>query len=392
MLPGWLSKDPSTGKPVVIEHRAKVLNEIFDWYIDGKGLPWIERTLNERGEPSWGRGAQANKGWGVDRLHRYLTSRTVMGEFAPKSRNGKERVSRGFVVPDYFPQVISPDKFNRAQAVRQSRKGWGGRNQQSLPNLFSGIAYCRECGGRMGASSFAKAGQERTQKRRSGNGRRSFVEPKDKGYLVCRNARRALGCTNKTMVPYYPLEAGVLTYLWDFAMQGQFIKPDSKTAALTSAVAERERHIAVKREQIANLEANLTSVVSQTLTRKLVALEEEVAGDEQALEAVRRELQVELGKAPPKEDLEAVSAARSALQSDDTEARYAARTKTHQSLKRLINHMECQPDGTTLIVFGSYGAGVTFDRDGNRTNMTPLNARYEGPDGEPNWHPDGDTG
>src|SRR5690606_34382234 len=133
----------------------------------------------------------------------------------------------------------------------------------------------------------------------------------------------------------------------------QFIKPNSKVAQLTEAVAERERQIALMREQIATLEANLTSVVSETLARRLVALEGEVEQDESALEASKRELQTELGKAPPKEDLDAVSAARSALQSKDEEERYTARTKVHQSLKRLINVMECQSSGDTMIVFGS---------------------------------------
>ena len=62
--PGWMTRTKS-GEIVLNEHRAKVLNEIFDRYVDGMGLPGIVRLLNGRKEPTWGSGkkAQTSSGW-----------------------------------------------------------------------------------------------------------------------------------------------------------------------------------------------------------------------------------------------------------------------------------------------------------------------------------------
>lgn len=373
ILPGWLEVDPVSGKPIPIPHRVDVLNEIFDWYCEGKGLPWIERELNRRGEPNWGRGKHSGKPWGVDRLHRHLTSRAVLGEFAPRMRVGGEKVSRGVVIPDYYPQVISTEKFNRAQSVRKQRRGWGGKNQYAFPNLFTGIATCSECRGKMTVTSMMKAGTVISQKRKSGNGRRSYTVKQDKGYLACRNALRGL-CSNKMFYPYYPLEAGVLSCLWDLAMKGEHIKPNGKAARLSEAVADCERGIDLKRSQIATLVENLSDLVSQELTRRLVELEAEVEQEEAQLRSLRDDLGQELAKAPAEHDLEALSTARGALLSSDPEVRYGARTRTHQALQRLIDFMDCEPNGNTVIVFGNYAAGMTFDRMGTCLDASGIRA------------------
>jgi hypothetical protein len=58
-------------------------------------------------------------------------------------------VSKGIVIPDYYPQIVPTDLFNKAQATKQQRKAIGGKEVSRLRNLFAGLASCSECGSKM---------------------------------------------------------------------------------------------------------------------------------------------------------------------------------------------------------------------------------------------------
>ena len=152
VLPAWLKVDPETKQPVAIPHRAEIVLEIFQRYVDGQGLPSIVRNINERGEPSWSKGRKGN-GWNTAYLHKLLKNRAVLGEYAPKSRKhgaaSHHAVSKGIVIPDYYPQIVPTDLFNKAQATKKQRTFTGGRAESRLRNLFAGLATCSECGSKM---------------------------------------------------------------------------------------------------------------------------------------------------------------------------------------------------------------------------------------------------
>ena len=137
-LPAWLEIDPKTGESVANEHRAEIVREIYQRYVDGQGLPSIVRNINERGEESWARGSRKGNGWNTAYLHKLLRNRAVLGEFAPKSRKHSESahhaVSKGIVIPDYYPQIVSTDLFNKAQATKAQRKAIGGKETSALDN------------------------------------------------------------------------------------------------------------------------------------------------------------------------------------------------------------------------------------------------------------------
>lgn len=136
--PAWLTiRD---GKYQAIEQRVKVLNEIYDLYINGVGIYRIVQRLNERKEPPWPvRKKDGAGGWYLAYVHRLLTSRAVLGEYIT--------LDGACLAVDYFPQAISAEKFARAQAVRGTKAKTGGHDRARSHNLLSGLVICAECNG-----------------------------------------------------------------------------------------------------------------------------------------------------------------------------------------------------------------------------------------------------
>jgi hypothetical protein len=64
-----------------------------------------------------------------------------MGEYQPKVRGEKGRVNTGAPIPDYYPEVIDPETFWRAQGVLQARSTLKirGREGRNVANLFTGL-------------------------------------------------------------------------------------------------------------------------------------------------------------------------------------------------------------------------------------------------------------
>jgi hypothetical protein len=285
------------------------------------------------------------------------------------------------VIADYYPQVIKPDKFNRAQAVRKDRRGFGGKSQFSLPNLFTGIASCAHCGGRLHFAS-QKAGKSRNYKRTDGS-IRVHHQTETRSYLRCANALRSYNCDNYNGHRYETLEKAVLDCLFDLAAKSSTFQPSSAAAILISRVAEQERVIALKRQQMNSIMENLMTVHSKALAQKVADIESELDADEQALEQNKHALQIEQGTARPEDNMVALVDARQALTSEDEEQRYDARARTHQSLKQLIDKMALTKGGETHITLKQSSVYVIIQPDGYTGAIA-----YQGPDGEDDWHPD----
>ncbi|WP_303718209.1 recombinase family protein [Brevundimonas naejangsanensis] len=127
--PAWISIN--SGEYVLNRHRVMVLNEIYDLYISGIGIYKIVQILNARNEPSWGSSSKPNKGWYLAYVHRLLKLRAVMGEYVTNS---------GVVLAtNHYPQAITAEKFNRAQAVRSSKRSTGGGDRVRINNLLSDV-------------------------------------------------------------------------------------------------------------------------------------------------------------------------------------------------------------------------------------------------------------
>lgn len=143
--PKWLRYDKTAKKFLPILERVAVVKRIFAMCIEGKGCRQIAATLNREGVPPFARL------WEISAVGRLLRSRSVMGEYQPKVRGQKRRTAVGEAIPDYYPQVIDPETFWRAQGMLESRNVLKVRGQEGkgVANLFTGLLWCAEDGSSM---------------------------------------------------------------------------------------------------------------------------------------------------------------------------------------------------------------------------------------------------
>src|SRR5262249_40247836 len=152
--PAWLKLSSDRKRYEEIPERVKVVCSIFEDAVSGIGTYTITRRLNSRGINSFGR----SNGWQNSYVSKILTNRAVIGEFQPHKRlpTGK-RVPVGEPIKNYFPAIVEPDLFHRAQSARADRRLAGrGRKGKYVTNLFSGMSTCFSCGSHM---AFENKGQ-----------------------------------------------------------------------------------------------------------------------------------------------------------------------------------------------------------------------------------------
>jgi site-specific DNA recombinase len=174
-------EDPSRpgkyGRPAVIgvrleinEDQAGVVIRIFRMYVDGHGLAWIAKTLNQEGvlapQPPRTRTLRA---WCPSSIREILRNERYRGiqvwNRTEKQRNPEtgRKVSRSrpqsewkrVDVPEW--RIVPEELWNAAQAqiravnekIGRSRCGGLNRTEHSRQYLFSGLLVCGECGSRM---------------------------------------------------------------------------------------------------------------------------------------------------------------------------------------------------------------------------------------------------
>ncbi|GGO89942.1 site-specific recombinase [Stakelama pacifica] len=396
-IPAWIDAErisKSSERPLyrmtLNKKRASVLREIFQLTIDGYGTPAIAKKLNERGEPVWNHlGQRSNNGWTVGYLTKLVLNRAVMGEYHPKNRpRGGKETSKEIVVLNHFPQAIDPIMFAKAHAARQSRKGTSGAWQITHNNLFSGIAKCGECGGRMKQEVTVKKGQLRRHK----NGR--YPAGQTFSYLKCHNAlnrvwdeeRDQLRCTNRNSFRYETLERVILESAMKFVVVNADVASDSQQQALKIEIADKQRFIEEKRKQVDNLFRAFAQSGSQTAERMALEMEKELLDDQAALRELEKGL-TQGADATSIEEYEArLKALLESIESDDAEERNSARIRVKQALGRYISRLTCHDNRMTCVEYGNALRSV-YDTDGSLLYQAFMNETIYGPDGEPDWHP-----
>ncbi len=369
IVPAWIDVDPTTYVMELNEKRTAVLAEIFQLTIDGYGTPSIAKLLNERAEPVWNnRGRKSENGWTVGYLTKLVTNRAVLGEARPmaRPRNGKA-TSKGVVILNRYPQAIDPVTFARAQAARQSRKRTSGAWKMTHRNLFSGIAKCGECGGRMKQETTAKKG---TLRRSKPDGK-YYATKQAFSYLKCNNAINRVAdevtsqpkCNNRTAIRYETLEKAVIKIATHFAVS--WGKTSSVAVSKSELdLAEVQRNIDELQRQVDNLVESYSRTGSLSIERALLNREEELAALKGLHSAKQLEHDRSLATMTEPEYLEAVKKLRAELDSLETETALHARVKMKQVLGRLINQMWCDSDKRTTVMLGNNAAAITFDGKG----------------------------
>lgn len=402
-IPAWIDAtriSKPTERPAykmtLNEGRTAVLREIFQLTIDGFGTPAIAKKLNARGEPVWSHlGQRSNNGWTVGYLTKIVMNRAVMGEYHPMNRpRSGAQTSKGIAVLNHFPQAIDPVTFAKAQAARQERKGTSGAWQITHNNLFSGIAKCAHCNGRMKQEVTVRKGGAR---RNSKNKRLINPSKQDISYLKCHNALNRVWdeennrprCENRATVRYEKLEAAVVRIAVGWLAKHREAAPSADVAELEVQIAEARRFLEDKQKQAESAATSFVRTNSPTMERLMLQLETEVADDMKAIRSLESRLATARTNAPSPDFTKQMQAQVEALSSEDDEERNRTRVAMKQTLARLVTRMACLDSRLTSVTLGG-SLTIVIDNEGNEvaSRISETNTIFTGPNGELDWSPD----
>jgi hypothetical protein len=250
ICPAWLEPvRDKQGKPVgfsPIHERVKVVQEIFSWAAEGIGQWTIARTLNDRGEPTFGTPSNANKpnqigGWRPGYIGKILSSTAVLGTYTPKKLVGDKYVEIDPIPGYYGTAIIDETAFLMAQNARRVHDvadGARARRGKMQANLLNRRCVCDVCGGPMAYKS------------NSGNNRRF------RSYLVCANQSVGHKCDNSRNFNYLWLEETILDHIPDFPLEDLFSGTDQK-----DEVRAVENEVATATLKLARLEKDKAKIM-----------------------------------------------------------------------------------------------------------------------------------
>lgn len=364
--PGWLRvKDDRSGLATIPE-RVALVNEVYEMAASGHGARAIAKSLNERPIASWGDARKSGKliGWTPGFIGDLLASPAVEGEYHPnyrsKLRNRSQNPTMG-----YYDRIVDADLVARARAAVAGRSGTGGRNVHNLANLFSGLAYCGQCQGKMTL--------RRTPVTKADGTKRYDA------FYQCSNAYNGLVCTRREFYNYAKFEPAALDAILHLALGDRYFSQPKSTVHLTIKVAELKRDVDQKRGEQANQTRNMGLVKDPTpFIAVLDAISTELAELEQALKMAEKALAEAHGAVDPQEHLRRVHEVRGSLDDPDEKIRITARRKVAEAIKGLGCRIECRVDDseevnrTFRMEFGGGTMIVDFDNKGQiikRWNM-----------------------
>lgn len=234
--PAWLELSEDRTEFIVKEHAANMLKVIFDLCIEGMGIYTIARYLNadlEKYKP-----ISSASQWNTSYVSKILHNPAVHGLFEPNRKVDGKRIPTGEVIEDYYPVVVTKEKFLLAQNSLKSRKLAAGRKGEGFSNLFTNLAVCGKCGGSMVHRNKGKP-------------------PKGGRWLRCTNNIRGSGCSCPAW-NYTDFESA----FFQFVREVEF----SEIFSSSEEVNERQNlqsQIAIQKEELQEIEAKLEGIVDQ---------------------------------------------------------------------------------------------------------------------------------
>jgi DNA invertase Pin-like site-specific DNA recombinase len=324
MCPAWLELSEDRQSFKVIPDRAEIVRSVFADASAGKGSFQIARAMNQSNIAPFGNG----NGWHESFISRLLTNRAVLGEFQPHRLIDGKRRPEGEPIKAYFPRIISDDVFAFVEAGRSARRNRGsGRNGRNNINLFSRVATCGYCGGKMRIID-------------KGTG------PKGGVYLGCENSRRKVGC-HASFWPLQHLESAFLRFVRELDLSSligerspHHLERLSLEANLAALELELSKKLLVRDQAFGMLSTN--GVEGAYVQRKLAELTVEIT----ELEKQRAQVIAEIpaGGVPPVEDIIETEALIRSLSLGPKE-NADDRTKVADWIRRNVVTMRIYPDG-----------------------------------------------
>jgi len=279
LCPPWLELSEDRTYFKIIEAKANVVRSIYDIALtEGIGADAITRRFNEEGlSPIAGKrqvrdkdGVKQTVGekWNKATINTYLRSRSVLGEFQPKSSSknketGKrEDINEGPPIPNYYPPIIDEETFDAVQHNRKPKTL--GRNGQ-FPNLLKGLSKCNHCGGTMHAQS----------DKRKGIDHRS---------LKCARRIQNQGCTAAKPVNLAIIESVVETMLR--MIPYKMLNTSKSNSVLATDLKQLKLETSAIQTKIDNLITNLETVEDEDFKNQLRARGSNLQKDKSAKEKI----------------------------------------------------------------------------------------------------------
>lgn len=175
--PYGYQKDPNDKNHLIPEeHSAMVVRQIFTWAAAGKRPAQIARLLGERGEPPPAvyrcqlhpsldpDHYSKHKAWTSSGVGRILQDVVYLGQIAQgktdkisfkSSKTREKRAEDWIVVPGQHEPLVSQQTFDAVQRQRAARRC---DRKGSFENIFSGLAFCKDCGKAMSTVGTRKKG------------------------------------------------------------------------------------------------------------------------------------------------------------------------------------------------------------------------------------------
>ena len=347
--PAWLTI--RNDKYHVVDGRAEVLNEIYDLYINGVGIYKIVQTLNARKEPPWPiRKKDGAGGWYMAYVYRLLTNRAVLGEYIT--------LDGDCLAADYFPQVITAEKFARAQAVRGKKVKTGGRYYNRASNLLSGLVFCQEC---QGSACYEHKGSNSFTTYKGKDGRLRHYRRKTYERLRCDNFRRKHGCDNASLLDYRIVERTVLDELLPRLVDKPTV--DGAALKLREEIAERLRQKDADKKRLDNIIDAIGDGGVKALIERAATLEAAIDEHTKIIDELRAQLSMEEAKPTAFDDTALIDRLRNELESPDEEIRSITRSRVNIALRRLLHRIEIT-DCDTFVIWTDAHTWWRFDDTG----------------------------
>ncbi len=139
-VPAWI--DFENKKYVINKQKKKTLLLIHQKAVEEKRGPvWITKFLNQNKIPPISRQQKGKSyNWSVSTVKHFLTTKNLIGEYQPKIMENGKPVIRCEPIKNYYPAVISEERYYEIQAVMKSRAlTTRGRPSKNVSNLFGRI-------------------------------------------------------------------------------------------------------------------------------------------------------------------------------------------------------------------------------------------------------------
>lgn len=327
--------------------KLEIVKLIFSNRIAGIGKGMTAQKLNElwKTNPAfapWPLDAGNRKApamWSATYVGRVLRNRAVMGEWQPYTRPRKgEPTPAGEPIADYYPRIIDPATFARAneERIKDALKHQG--RGRGLSNLLGTRARCGTCGGQMSAlGSAAYFVNKRGEKRRH-------------YFLYCTASKVAKTCDNARGWTYDRVEGPLLDAILQHAMDDQhFASDNGETAAMEGAVYAAKAAVREIEGKLTNL-LDMVEAGNKAAIRRYQQREVELEQAKIVLGKAENDLAGARGKVSPAEHLRRVSEVRGMMWDDDPDIRYQARLKVKQALADIIESIKFFPETGNVAV------------------------------------------